>query len=51
MANSSFQCAIFPGTVVMNFVPSTDDGVIACVAEAGGGLGEGGGGHGTGGTR
>jgi len=48
-ANSNYQCAIFSGTVAMNFAPSTHDGAIACVPKSGGGLGAGqGGGQGGG---
>ena len=45
-ANTNYQCAIFVGTVVLNFAPSTEDGAIACVSRQGGGLGGGGGGGG-----
>lgn len=48
-ANSNYQCAIFSGTVSMNFPPSTYDGAIACLPKAGGGGGQGGGGGGPGG--
>ncbi len=36
-ANSNYQCAIFSGTVSMNFAPSTYDGAIACLPKGGGG--------------
>ena len=42
-ANANYQCAIFSGTVTMNFAPSTDDGAIACNPKGGGGGGGGGG--------
>lgn len=43
-ANANYRCAVFSGTVTMNFAPSVDDGAIACVPKQGGGLGGGGGG-------
>ena len=41
-ANNQYQCALFSGTVAMNFAPSVFDGAIACVPQGGGG-GKGGG--------
>jgi Tfp pilus assembly protein PilE len=50
-ANSDYTCAVFSGTVTMNFAPSTTDGAIECVPKVGGGLGGGGGDQGGGGGR
>lgn len=45
-ANSKYVCAVFSGTVVLNFAPSAVDGAIACIPKGGGGAGGGGGGGG-----
>lgn len=49
-ANSDYQCAVFSGTVAVNFAPSIYDGAIECSPKSVGGRGGGGGGGGGGGA-